>query len=296
MIPPRIRPEPLPKIDPRWEFQADGELLRAYEDYKRALQVPWVGVVAMAYARYPAFFRCWWEGLSGVVASKAYVEGAFALRRQIEEKVAALDPPPIAARLVALGYSERELAGMRDIFEFLSHGNFIQGPAVFAARLLMEGGALEGGAAKPEPYGGRHEVHCATPFVLMEPHHAAADTRAVFADVRARLGLPFVNTDYRAMARWPSYFALAWADLSGHLGSPAHEALAREMHEAVFALTASLPNPHGLTAGRLQAAAARDGDGDVAHIRDVTRLFTHLIPGLTVNVAFFRHQLLRRAA
>lgn len=291
MIPARIRPAPLPKIDPRWEFQAEGALAAAYADYKRALQVPWVGVVAMAYARYPAFFRCWWEGLAGVVESKAYVEGALALRRRIEEKVEALAPPPIAARLAALGYSERELVGMRDIFEFLSHGNFIQGPAVFAARLLMEGGALEGGAAQPKPYGGRHAVHCETPFVLMEPHHAAAETRALYAEVRERLGLPFVNTDYRAMARWPSYFALAWGDLRAHLGTPAHEALARDMHEAIFALATSLPNPHGLAAERLQAAAA--ADGDAAHIRDVTRLFTHLIPGLTVNVAFFRHQLLR---
>lgn len=291
MLPTRIFPEPLPKIDPCWEFQAEGALVSAYQDYKRALQVPWVGVVAMAYARYPAFFRCWWEGLQDVVESRAYVEGALALRRQVEAKVAALKPPPIAARLLALGYSTRELDSMRDILEFLSHGNFIQGPAVFAARLLMEGGALEGGTAKPEAHGARHAVACATPFVLMEPHHAAAETSALYADVRERLGLPFVNTDYRAMARWPSYFALAWADLRGHPGTAAHEALAQDMHDGLFNLTARLPNPRGLTATRLQAAAAQDGDA--AHIRDVTRLFTHLIPGLTVNVAFFRHQLLR---
>lgn len=287
----RIFPQPLPKIDPRWEFQADGALRDDYEDYKRALQVPWVGVVAMAYARYPAFFRCWWEGLRGIVESSAYVEGAFALRRQIEASVAALNPPPIAARLLALGYSERELDGIRDILELLSHGNFIQGPAVFAARLLMEGGALQGGTAQPQAFGSRHGVACATPFVLMEPHHAAAQTGALYADVRERLGLPFVNTDYRALARWPSYFALAWADLRSHPDTAAHEALAQGMHEGLFNLTARLPNPQGLTAARLQAAAARDGDA--THIRDVTRLFTHLIPGLTVNVAFLRHQLLR---
>jgi hypothetical protein len=46
----------------------------------------------------------------------------------------------------------------------------------------------------------------------MEYHHADASTRLVFDDVKTALGLPFLNTDYRALARWPSYFALAWAD------------------------------------------------------------------------------------
>lgn len=289
MIPPRIRPEPLPRIDPRWEFQAEGALSAAYEDYKRALQVPWVGVVALAYARYPAFFDCWWRGLREVVSSKAYVDGALRLRGLVEEAVGELAPPPLAGRLRAAGYSERELDGIRDIIEFLTHGNFIQGPAVFAARLLMEGGAMDGGG-RLEPFQGRHAVDCATPFVLMEPHHADSELKAVYADVRETLKLPFVNTDYRALSRWPSYFATAWADLRPHIATPRHEALAHTMHEAIFEVAASLPNPTALTAQALQAAAA--ADGDAAHIRDVTRLFTHLIPGLTVNVAFFRHQLL----
>ena len=42
---------------------------------------------------------------------------------------------------------------------------------------------------------------------------ANPEVRAVYDDIMATLGLPFVNTDYRALARWPSYFALAWSDL-----------------------------------------------------------------------------------
>lgn len=291
MTPERIRPDPLPRIEPRWEFQAEGALAATYADYRQALQVPWVGVVAMAYARFPAFFQCWWDGLRDVVDSRVYVEQTFALRRRIETAVATLDPPPITGRLAALGYSAREIDALRDVVEFLSHGNFVQAPAVFAARLLMESGEITGGPALPEKFAGSHAVACATPFVLMEPHHASRDTRALYADVRERLDLPFVNTDYRALSRWPSYFEQAWDDLRRHPGTPAHEALALDMHQAIFEACAALPNPHGLTSQKLQEAAARDAD-DAAHIRDVTRLFTHLIPGLVVNVAFFRHQLM----
>ncbi len=45
------------------------------------------------------------------------------------------------------------------------------------------------------------------PYLLMEPHHLDEPTRAVYEDIKNILQLPFVNTDYRAFARWPSYFA-----------------------------------------------------------------------------------------
>ena len=48
---------------------------------------------------------------------------------------------------------------------------------------------------------------------LIELHHADPTTAALYSDVRQTLGLPFVNTDYRAFARWPSYFDPAWTDL-----------------------------------------------------------------------------------
>jgi hypothetical protein len=45
-----------------------------------------------------------------------------------------------------------------------------------------------------------------------------------------------------------------------------------------------------LSSRQIIHAAGRDGA--LEQIRDTARVFTHLIPGLTVNVAFFRHQLM----
>jgi len=36
----------------------------------------------------------------------------------------------------------------------------------------------------------------------MEHHHVDEPTVAVYEDIKAVLKLPFVNTDYRAFARW----------------------------------------------------------------------------------------------
>ncbi len=289
MIPERRRPDPVPDVRPIWEYQADDRLRQTYEDYKRAFQVPWVGVAALALANYRTFFECWWRGMGKVVESRAYVERALAMRGLVEDKIAEFDPPPIAGRLRDIGYSERELSEIRDMIEFFSHGNFIQIPAFFSVTYLLEGGAFSDGGETPAAFGARHAPRLETPFVLMEPHHAAAETRAVYDDIKARVKLPFVNTDYRALSRWPSYFKLAWEDLRGSLDSAPYNALTQSMHEAIFETVAGLPNPAGLTPERIAEAATNDAS--VAELLAVSRVFTYLIPGLIVNVAFFRHQL-----
>lgn len=54
--PPRRLPQPLPAVRPLPEFVAEGELAARYGDMKAVLQVPWMGVVTMAFAHYPSFF------------------------------------------------------------------------------------------------------------------------------------------------------------------------------------------------------------------------------------------------
>lgn len=287
MIPDRFKPGPIPEIHPVWEYQAEGDLRGKYEAYKRAFQVPWVGVVSMAFAHYRTFFDLWWAAFEPVVQTVDYVQTCERLLQKVEELVADLNPPPIAVRLKRLGYSDRELTEIQKMIEVFSHGNFIQLPAVAAARLLLEGGAVAG-TGDLHPYEARHGPPEDQPFVLMEPHHASADQREIYQDIMSTLGLPFVNTDYRALSRWPSYFELAWKDLREVLPRPEYALIAKKMHKATFEAAAALPNPTGLSALKLQEAAARDAK--ITEVLEVTRLFSYLLPGLVTNVAFFRAQ------
>ena len=285
---PRLLPPLLPTVRYVPEYRAEGALKDAYEDMKQVLQVPWMGVVTMAYANFPHFFDVFWSGLRELCGSADFVAAANELRGSIEIAVARLEPPPIAARLVELGYSDRELDDIRAVPEMLSHGNYLYTLLTTAARFLLEGGEL-GPVSSVVPFEGRHAPPPRVPLVLMEPHHVDAATRALFDDVKFRLGLPFLNTDYRALARWPSYFARAWGDLGPRVGDVDHEAVCAVYQEKAVALVASLPNPGGLTGAALRAAAERDGSPDLL---PVVRLFQHLHAGLMTNVAFFRHQLL----
>lgn len=64
----------------------------------------------------------------------------------------------------------------------------------------------------------------------------------------------------------------------------------QSVHDEAVRLALALPNPAGLTPGRLQGAADADGDGD--EVLAVVRLFQWLLPGLVANVAFLRAQLI----
>jgi hypothetical protein len=284
----RLKPDPIPPLHPVPELLAERELSARYEDMKAVLRVPWMGVVTMSFAHYRAFYDVLWEGARPLCASRDFADACHQLRRVVEEKASTLAPPPLRERLAQIGYAERELQAIEEVVEIFSAGNFPYLLLATLARLLLEGGELHAAhdmGIQAEPRSPR----AAGKLVLMEYHHADASTRLVFDDVKGALGLPFLNTDYRALARWPSYFALAWADLRPKLQHREYEALVAEIHETAVATVRSLPN-YGNLRGEALRMAAR-GSATEGEVLSVVRLFQWLLPGLVANVAFFRAQL-----
>ena len=285
----RQRPEAIPAIHPTPEYLASGQRAVWYDDMKQVLQVPWMGVVTMAFSHYPTFFGELWRGLKPLCESRAFVEASGELRSLAEAETAKLGPKSLIAGLTDLGYAPREIDQIRQMNTVFSHGNQPYVLIATIARHLLEIGDMTGGEEAPA-FAARHAPEVEVPLVLMEAHHADAPTRAVYEGIKSVLNLPFVNTDYRAFARWPSYFALAWSDLREKAGSPDHEAICRAVHDRAAALAADdLPNPGALSAAALRQAA--EADACLDEVRQVVRLFQWLLPGLIVNVAYLRHQL-----
>ncbi len=284
----RQRPDPLPEIHPLPEYLASGQRAAWYTEMKEALQVPWMGVVTMAFAHYPTFFAELWRGLEPLSKTQAFVDASQALRSEAEHGVLALQPHILKDELSVLGYAPRENTSLKDVNTLFSHGNPLYLLIATIARYLLEVDDLAG-EADAISFTGRHAPDVKASLVLMEAHHADRPTQEVYEDIKATLGLPFVNTDYRAFARWPSYFALAWRDLREKVSSPAHKDLCQTIHELALSSVRNFPNPGSLNAKALQKAAAKDASPD--EVIQVCRLFQWLLPGLMVNVAYFRRQL-----
>ena len=58
---PRRKPSAVPKIIVTPEYLAKGSLKKSYINTRLAFNVPWMGVVAMAFAKYPFFYNSLWN-------------------------------------------------------------------------------------------------------------------------------------------------------------------------------------------------------------------------------------------
>lgn len=285
----RSKPDPVPDIHPVPDYRAGSSLQAVYADTKQVLQVPWMGVVTMAFAHYPNFWNVLWRGVRPLAQSTEFVAACKRLRLVAESGVAEMAPADLLDELEDMGYARRELNDIRDLIEIFSHGNMPYLLIATMARLLLEGHDLSQ-RAKATPTGGRrHGPNPDRQLVLMEPHHADQATVKVYAELRSTLGLPFVNTDYRALARWPSYFRLAWSKLRPLVGSVDHLAAVEAVHNEAVALSQKLPNPAALNSADLIHAAETDAPLD--EVQSVVQLFQWLLPELVVNVSCLRAQI-----
>ena len=198
--------------------------------------------------------------------------------------------PSILQKLHELGYTEPEIAEIRALIEIFSHGNMPYLLIATAARLLLEGNEIGTSRSISKSVQARHGPAVGGKLVLMEPHHAERQLQALYDDLKSTIGLPFLNTDYRALARWPSYFDVAWRSLKPLIGTPAYDEAVERVHKKAVALVLALPNPGELTSAMLVAAANEDTGAE--SVLDVVRLFQWLLPGLVVNVACMRKQTL----
>ena len=284
----RFKPDPIPAIYPEPEYLVEGRRRELYDDTRQVLQVPWMGVVTMAMAHYQPFYEALWNAVRPMMASGEAVSICAHLRSDVEEQIASLSPPSRVQSLAAMGYAPREVDGIRDAIDVFSHGNFSYTMIATLARLALEEGAYPP-MGEATPFEGRHAPEVSTPFVLMEAHHADAPTNEVYDSVKQTLGLPFVNTDYRALARWPSYFQMAWRDLAPKTQTPEYDQLVTDLHARFVDAALALPNPTGAVADDIRRAA--EASVPLNEVLSVVQLFQWLLPGLITNVAFFRAQL-----
>ena len=285
----RQRPDPMPVVRPVYDAEASPALRAIYSEMIAALQVPWVAMITRGYARYPTFFATLWAGMREVCASEAYVRGAEMLMSTVDADAAVLPSTPVVQNMRKLGYTHDDLANIRNVVDVLSHGNNIYQPLVMAALVLLEGGELSGDSSIPPAFRGRHAPEQRAPFIFVEAHHAAAETRALYDEIARTLGLPYINTDYRVLARWPSFLPIAWEALKPNIGAPAWLDLVEAYFQRSVAVAQALPNPGGLTSAVLRQAAEKDAP--LGEVLAVARLLNNNIPPLLVNMAFLRHQL-----
>ena len=163
-----------------------------------------MGVVTMAFSHYRRFYRTLWPGIRPVFQSTEFIDSASRVRELAEGLAATLGSDGLLEPLHTAGYAPREIDQIRELISVFHFGNVPYAMMATMARVLLEGHELARKDTSFSPFQGRHAPDVEVPFVLMEPHHAEGPTRLLYEDIKEQLRLPFVNTDYRALARWPT--------------------------------------------------------------------------------------------
>ena len=204
------------------------------------------------------------------------------------DEMSAFDITPQRPALAAAGYSDRELTQIVELRDLFDEGNpkyLILATGIRAT--LVEGRRLgpatpaagaPGPARRGSPIGG-------VP-VMVEEHHTFGDLRGLYGEMKATLNLPFVNSDYKAMARWPSYLKQAWESLKPRLGEPAYARARQRLHALAVALMDDVPCPFLVDRGAARALGMADGDLD--ELVRTAELFQWLLSGLMLNVSHFK--------
>ena len=283
----RKKPNPSPYIYPVPEHDADNELKKIYQRTKTGLYVPWMGVVAMAFSHYPNFYNALWTSMEPITVSEQFHNACFELRATAENSAFKLGPQNLIQDLIETGYSKREIEDILATNEIFSSGNMPYILMASLARLLLEGHDWKttSDIAKKDIFPTPQ-----TRPVLIEYHHADKELKKVYDDIKTVLGLSFLNTDYRALARWPTYLETSWSHLRKVIPQDIYENAVTQTHLKAVNLAFNLPNATQITADDLLKETRKDAP--VEEVLSVVRLFQWLLPGLAVNVAYFRQQLL----
>lgn len=285
---PRKKPSPAPKIIVTPEYLAKGSLKKSYTNTKLAFNVPWMGVVAMAFAKYPFFYNSLWNYMQPLTKSIEFDNLCKRLVIISRKKAIELKPKPLKKNLIKIGYNNYEIKKINEVNQIFTTGNMPYLIMATIARIFLEEGELlntksfkENNRTSKKPKKNY--------LLLIEQHHANKNLKEIYNSIKSNLGLPFLNTDYRAFARWPSYFEMTWKSFLPALLSTKYEEKVLEIHNFIIKEALLLPNPKNVKSIQIINAAKKDKK--IYEIKKVVQLFQWLLPGLITNVAFMKEQI-----
>src|SRR5947209_13916302 len=179
------------------EDEAEGVTKSIYEDIKSTLRVPMVNLVFRTLAaQHPDYLQVAWRALKPNAQTVLFESRADEVRRRAVEGVRALN--------IAAPTAPPEAASVLNVFHYVNPKLFLAVEALRAATNGQEPRLQE--VSREDKRQIRPGVPANVATIDMVPVDGGDPAvAAIFDDIKATLGLSVVNSDYRALARWPEY-------------------------------------------------------------------------------------------
>lgn len=258
-----------------------------FGDAKDALGIPWVPEEILALAAFPAYLELAWPQLrpnldqAGFAFSAAFIaDRALDFARSFYEPT--YTPDEIASAVGA------DRSALRQTLRALHYGApqvmLIAGALLEALKFEEAGGK---GRAGERDAGQGDRMMRRAPVVVVIENDAGGDVSDAYRSIRAVTRLPYVPIEFRAIARWPAYLRMAWADLEHVITHPEYRLRRRSLSYYSAGGTHYFTKPVRLGKGSLRDAGMSDGQID--DLKATLEVFATSTPAQLLNTVALEH-------
>lgn len=263
---------PYPEIP---ESDAPPPIKAIYDDIKATLRVPLVNLVFRVLAANPDFLEIAWQQLRPNARTVFFERRADDIRLAAVTGMLAMGRPPAC-----------EDPEIRDVLKVFHYVN----PKLLLAVAALRS-ATVGQLPKLEQLSRDEKrqivpgIPSGVPEIDLSPGQSEPEAvETIFSEIKSTYRIPVVNSDYRALARWPEYFGEGWSALRAAAQDGAYRRLERSLRgmaaEAVLVMPFRVEiNPHVM---RLVGLT----EGDIDRTQSTLELFYRLLAPLVMNIAY----------
>ena len=260
------------------EAEASGGTRRIYEDIKHTLGLSSLELFYPALGAYPKFLDLHWQLVKPVAETAEFFDIAGRLRADAYTRAHSYFRLPDLRLQSSEPQPDGEESRLNAAVEFYHH----EEPLVLLL-FCYQLQALEGqtGQLMPTTHRQANSIFPA-PELLRE---ASADPalKKRYEEIRRSLGMPFVNSEFCAFARFPGFFGAYWEALKQMCTSPLYDECVHAARSTAWTLAAQLPGPAEITPDQL--AEAGIADEEVATAARILDLFVGNLSGQLLNIS-----------
>jgi hypothetical protein len=225
------------------EEYAEGDLKGIFEDIKKTFRVPMINLVFGALATQPDYLRVAWRQLHTNVQTLYFENRADEIRRFAVRSMSEIGELRTPA-------SDADIAPVLGVFHYVNPKLLL---AVSALRSAAHGQvprvAILPAAEKRQVLPG---IAPGMPMIeMVNPETGDERLYRIFGDIKASSPAGIVNSDYRALAKWPDFLEGAWSAVKPRMTTPEYRRATRQLRwmadEAVLGFPFRLDStPHTL--------------------------------------------------
>lgn len=267
------------------ESEATGAIAGVYQDIRQTLGLPFVPAPFLVYAAVPKFLELHWAALRPLAQTPEF----FALAERIRgdgftRAHSYFHVPDLCHKVEDLRFSSGARLELTDTIEVLHYKNPLM-LLLLATQLQAFDRKVGDHAAYDRAARAGSEDHprFTERPILIEEDRAPAPTRKLYEDIKRTTSLPFVTTDYLAMARWPDFLAAYWQVMRPIVESPIYSECCSAVRDTAWQMTRELPVAVELTCDQLTDAGMADEDVGIA-VR-ITEMFVKNLGAMVLNIS-----------